>query len=283
MPHLITPLELAEDLRARRPVRLLDVRWRLDRPDGRPAYLEGHLPGAVYVDLDAELADLSDPAGGRHPLPSRAALEDAARRWGVNRGDAIVAYDDIGSMAAARAWWLLSRAGVDVRVLDGGLSAWIADGGALEAGDLTAERGDVELAEPVDGAIDIDAAAGWSRHGVLVDVRAPERYRGESEPLDPVAGHVPGAVNLPAGVQDDTGRFRSAEEIRSAFASVGALPGTEIAVYCGSGIAATRAALAGAVAGIDVDVFPGSWSQWSRTPGRDVATGPTPSGEVGPL
>ncbi|SIT87824.1 sulfurtransferase [Microbacterium sp. RU33B] len=283
MPHLISPQELAEDLRAHRPVRLLDVRWRLDQPEGRPAYLEGHLPGAVYVDLDGELADRADPAKGRHPLPSRAQLEEAARRWGVNTGDAVVAYDDLGSVAAARAWWLLSRAGVDVRVLDGGLRGWLAEGGAVETGDVRPDRGDVELSEPTDGVIDIDDAADWSRHGVLIDVRAPERYRGESEPLDPVAGHIPGAVNLPTSAQTEAGRFRSAEEIRAAFESVGAAPGADVAAYCGSGIAATHTALAGAIAGIDVAVFPGSWSQWSRTRGRDVATGPTPSREVSPL
>lgn len=283
MPHLISPHELADDLRARRPVRLLDVRWRLDQPEGRPAYLEGHLPGAVYVDLDGELADRADPDKGRHPLPSLEALQEAARRWGVNRGDAVVAYDDLGSVAAARAWWLLRRAGVEVRVLDGGLRGWISENLPLETGDVQPTRGDVVLGEPTDGVIEIDEAADWSRHGVLIDVRAPERYRGESEPLDPVAGHIPGAVNLPTGAQTDAGRFRSPDEIRAVFAGVGATPGTEVAAYCGSGIAATHTALAGALAGIDVAVFPGSWSQWSRTRGRSVATGATPSREVNPL
>lgn len=283
MPHLISPQELAEYLRALRPVCLLDVRWRLDQPEGRPAYLEGHLPGAVYVDLDGELADRADPGKGRHPLPSREQLEESARRWGVNRGDVVVAYDDLGSVAAARAWWLLSRAGVDVRVLDGGLRGWLAEGLPVEIGDVQTERGDVELSDPEGGVIDIDEATDWSRHGVLIDVRAPERYRGETEPLDPVAGHIPGAVNLPTGAQTEAGKFRSADEIRAVFASVGVTPGAEVAAYCGSGIAATHTALAGAVVGIDVAVFPGSWSQWSRTRGRHVATGATPSREVAPL
>ncbi|SDH01278.1 sulfurtransferase [Microbacterium pygmaeum] len=283
MALLITPAEIIGLLESGTAVRLLDVRWRLDRPEGRPEYLEGHLPGAVYVDLDHELARKGEPAEGRHPLPSRDDLQDAARRWGLNDGDIVIAYDDVQSVAAARAWWLLSRSGVaDVRVLDGGLRAWTAAGLPLETGDVQPRRGDVTLDEISDGVASIDDAETWSRGGVLLDVRAPERYKGDVEPLDPIAGHIPGAVNLPTVTHLDSGRFRDPAVIRASFAEAGATPGTPVAAYCGSGITAAHTAFAGALAGLDVSVFPGSWSQWSNTRGRLVATGSTPAGRVGP-
>jgi thiosulfate/3-mercaptopyruvate sulfurtransferase len=281
MSLLITPAELSALIASAEPPALLDVRWRLDRPEGRPEYLAGHLPGAVYVDLDRELSRRGEPAEGRHPLPSRADLENAARRWGVRAGGTVVVYDDVQSVAAARAWWLLTRSGVaDVRVLDGGLRAWIDAGLPLETGDVQPPRGDVALTE-LSGGITIEDAAAWPRSGVLLDVRAPERYRGHVEPLDPVAGHIPGAVNLPTTVHLESGRFRDPDALRAAFAEAGVTDETPAAAYCGSGITAAHTALAGALAGIDVEVYAGSWSQWSNTPGRLVATGPTPSDLVG--
>lgn len=277
MHPLITARELAALLDGGRTARLLDVRWRLDRPDGRPEYLEAHLPGAVYVDLDHELASHGRPEDGRHPLPTRDALESAARRWGLRAGDTVVAYDDAGGLAAARAWWLLSRAGVaDVRVLDGGLSAWTREGLPLEEGDVVPQPGDIVLHDATEGIADIDDAAAWPSRGVLLDVRAAERYRGEVEPLDPIAGHIPGAVNLPISTLLSDGLLRSSDELRAAFEAAGATQDTPVAAYCGSGITAAQAALAGVVAGIDVTVYPGSWSQWSNSPGRPVATGAEP-------
>lgn len=277
MHPLITARELAALLGGGRTVRLLDVRWRLDRPDGRPEYLEAHLPGAVYVDLDHELASHGRPEDGRHPLPTRDALESAARRWGLRAGDTVVAYDDAGGLAAARAWWLLSRAGVaDVRVLDGGLSAWTREGLPLEEGDVVPQPGDIVLHDATEGIADIDDAAAWPSRGVLLDVRAAERYRGQVEPLDPIAGHIPGAVNLPISTLLSDGLLRSSDELRAAFEAAGATQDTPVAAYCGSGITAAQAALAGVVAGIDVTVYPGSWSQWSNSPGRPVATGAEP-------
>ncbi|MEZ3158999.1 sulfurtransferase [Microbacterium sp. BWT-B31] len=278
---LISAQELADLLRRDPNVRVLDVRWRLDEPEGRPAYLDGHVPNAVYVDLEHELARRGDPGEGRHPLPTREQLEDAARRWGVNAGDQVVVYDDLQSIAAARAWWLLTRSSLPrVRVLDGGLRAWVAEGYALETGDVQPRRGTVALDEIDGGVAGIDDVEDWGWRGVLLDVRAPERYRGESEPIDPIAGHIPGARNLPTTVHVRAGRFREPDELRAVFASAGAADGVSVAAYCGSGIAATHTALAGALAGIEVAVYPGSWSQWSNTRGRLVAVGSTPSAEV---
>ena len=283
MALLISPSELTALRASRLPVRVLDVRWRLDRPEGRPEYLAGHLPGAVYVDLDRELARKGEPTEGRHPLPTRDALETAARRWGLNDGDIVIVYDDVQSVAAARAWWLLTRSGVaDVRVLDGGLRAWTDAGLLLETGDVLAARGTIVLRDLAHGIASIDDAAAWPRAGILLDVRAPERYRGLTEPLDPVAGHIPGAVNLPTVAHLHAGRFRDPDEIRASFAAAGVTEETPVAAYCGSGITAAHTALAGALAGIDVTVFPGSWSEWSHARGRLVATGPTPAGSVGP-
>lgn len=283
MALLISPADLSALLDEGAPVRLLDVRWRLDRPEGRPDYVAGHLPGAVYVDLERELSRRGEPEEGRHPLPKTADLQRAARRWGISRGDVVVVYDDIDSVAAARAWWLLTRSGVaDVRVLDGGLRAWTDAGHALETGDVLPAPGDIALDAIDGGTIDIEEAARWSSHGVLLDVRAAERYRGESEPMDPVAGHIPGAVNLPTTALIDRGRFAELARLRALFAAAGADGTVPVVASCGSGIAASHAVLAGELAGIEVTLFPGSWSAWSRTPGRLVATGPTPEGVVRP-
>ncbi|SFR92981.1 thiosulfate/3-mercaptopyruvate sulfurtransferase [Microbacterium sp. cf046] len=280
-----SPLISVDELRARLEagdgIRLLDVRYRLEQNDGRPGHLAGHLPGAVYVDMDTELATLGDPSEGRHPVPSRAVLQDAARRWGLNIGDAVVVYDDYRSVSAARAWWLLTRSGVDdVRVLDGGLSAWAAAGLPLEEGHVVPARGSIELEELSGGVATIDDAGSWPARGVLLDVRASERYRGEAEPYDPIAGHIPGAVNLPAGAYLNGANFAESGAIRAALAGAGVTDDSPVAAYCGSGLTAAHLALAGAVAGVDIAVFPGSWSQWCNTPGRPVATGPTPSGDI---
>jgi len=231
--------------------------------------------------MDTELATHGDPSQGRHPIPPREVLQDAARRWGLSRGDAVVVYDDYRSVSAARAWWLLTHSGVDdVRVLDGGLSAWTAAGLPLEAGQVVPARGSIELEEVSGGIATIDDAESWPARGVLLDVRAPERYRGETEPYDPIAGHIPGAVNLPADAVLNGDAFASPDAVRAAFEAVGVTDGTPVAASCGSGLTAAHTALAGASAGIDVAVYPGSWSQWSNTPGRPVATGPEPRGGV---
>src|SRR6478736_5489313 len=220
--QLITPAEL-DDLLRSTAVRVLDVRERLDHPDGSAEHLEGHVPGAVYVDMETELSQHGRPDEGRHPLPPREALQAAARRWGIDDGDTVVVYDDDRALGASRAWWLLTRSGIaDVRLLDGGLGAWTAAGLPLESGPVTPEPGAVSLAPIAEPVLSIDEAAALAASGVLIDVRAAERYRGEVEPIDPIAGHIPGAVNLPTGAYMEGERFRDAATLRALFATVGA-------------------------------------------------------------
>lgn len=272
---LISAGELMRRLDAgERPV-ILDVRWRLDQPDGRAAYLAGHLPGAVYVSLDDELSDHSVTGRGRHPLPSGPALQRAARRWGVTANSPVVVYDDWNRAGSARARWVLTAAGLpDVRILDGGLSAWAAAGGTVDTGAVTPVEGDVVLSHPdlytgARATLTAEQIAAGAT-GPLIDARPPERFSGAVEPIDPVAGHIPGAVNLPSGsVLDDAGRFRPAPEIGALVAAGDGLLG----VYCGSGVTAAVVIAALETAGIDAALFPGSWSQWSSDPLSPVERG----------
>lgn len=272
---LITPDELESLLATRVPLRILDVRWSLAQPDGRADYRSEHIPGAVYVDLETQLTDPERPVSdGRHPLPSTEQLQEAMRSLGVRDGDTVVVYDAWNNMGSSRAWWLLARAGLSsVRVLDGGIDAWRDAGFTTESGDVAVSRGDVSLTrENGRGTLDIDQAADLARRGGLVDVRAEERYRGETEPIDPRAGHIPGAVNVPATQYLSDGRFASPERIKQAFKEAGVDTRAEVGAYCGSGITAAQAALALHEAGIDAAIYPGSWSQWSRHPERPVET-----------
>ncbi|MDQ1661127.1 MAG: thiosulfate/3-mercaptopyruvate sulfurtransferase [Blastococcus sp.] len=254
---------------------LLDVRWALGDPHGREHYLEGHLPGAVFVDLETELADPPSAAAGRHPMPSLQRLQSVARRWGIRDGDRVVAYDASGGQAAARAWWLLRWGGLSgVRLLDGGLAAWRRAGGAVETGDVVPEPGNVVLAGDAMPVLSIDEAAALPATGLLLDARAGERYRGEVEPVDPRAGHVPGAISAPTAANLTLdGSFRPPSELRERFAGLGVEPGRPVGVYCGSGVTAAHEVAALAVAGIDAALWPGSWSQWSNDPFRPVALG----------
>lgn len=277
---LITADELAEQLASGAPPVILDVRWRLDRPDGRPAYLEGHIPGAVYVDLERELARSGRPEEGRHPLPPVARLQAAARSWGIGQGDEVVVYDDLQNLSSSRAWWLLRHAGIaEVRLLDGSLQAWVASGRALESGTVQPKAGNVTLSYGHLPTIDIDGAAAFPGHGTLLDARAGERYRGEIEPVDPRAGHIPGAVSAPTAENvDDEGRFLPPEGLRQRFRGLGISAGGQVAVYCGSGVTATHEIVALTLAGYRPALYPGSWSEWSNHPERPVATVEAPAG-----
>ena len=269
---LVTTHALAAALADDDPPVLLDVRWALGRTDGHEQYLAGHLPGAVFVDLDTELAAPPSPAAGRHPLPALADLEAAARRWGVRDGAAVVAYDATGGLAAARVWWLLRWAGLtSVRLLDGGLQAWTRAGLSLEAGEVLAEPGDAVLRAGALATLDADRAAVWP--GTLLDARAAERYAGLVEPVDPRAGHIPGAVSAPtADNLDADGAFLDDDALRARFGGIGVVG--PVAVYCGSGVTAAHEVAALAAVGIDAALYPGSWSQWSSDPSRPAATGP---------
>jgi thiosulfate/3-mercaptopyruvate sulfurtransferase len=273
---LVDVEELQALRRSSTPLRLLDVRWRLGGPSGHEQFLAGHIPGAIFVDLDRELAGEASPRAGRHPLPSVDRLQAAARRWGLRQGETVVAYDDGGSMSAARAWWLLRWGGVEsVFLLDGGLGAWLAAGGQLATGPGLAEPGDVELSPGHMPTVLIDAVAEVPKSGLLLDARAAERFRGEAEPVDPKAGHIPGAVSAPTTENLTVdGRFRPDRELEDRFSRLGAGGDVAIAVYCGSGVTAAHEIAALAVAGLQAALYPGSWSQWSNHEDRPVATGP---------
>jgi thiosulfate/3-mercaptopyruvate sulfurtransferase len=273
---------LASELADGTPPVLLDVRWRLGGPPGIDSYGAGHLPGAVFVDLDTDLAG-PPGAGGRHPLPAAAGFEAAMRRAGVRAGYPVVVYDDGDSTVAARAWWTLRYFGHDqVRVLDGGFRAWAAAGQpvttdepSVAAGDFTADPGNLP-------ALDAAGAAALARSGVLLDARAGERYRGETEPVDPVAGHIPGALSAPTiGNVGADGRFLPPAELRQRFAGLGVPvdpePGAPaVGAYCGSGVTAAHEVLALALAGVPAALYVGSWSGWTADPARPVAAGPDP-------
>ncbi|HTF47145.1 MAG TPA: rhodanese-like domain-containing protein [Pseudonocardia sp.] len=277
---LITADELRDQLQGDNPPTLLDVRWALGDPDGHRHYRDGHIPGAVYVDLDTELAAHGAPGAGRHPLPELADLQAAARRWGVRTGRPVVIYDNAGDTAAARAWWLLRWAGVpDVRLLDGALKAWLEQGFELATGEEQPPAGDVELRAGQLPVLTADRAAALAEDtgGVLLDARAGERYRGEVEPIDPRAGHIPGALSAPtADNLTADGTFRPTAELRDRFAQLNAAGSAEVGVYCGSGVTAAHEIAALAVAGIPAALYPGSWSAWSSDPDRPAATGAEP-------
>jgi thiosulfate/3-mercaptopyruvate sulfurtransferase len=274
-----SPLVSAQDLAQRLDqdpgtVTLLDVRWRLGGPAGRAEFVRGHIPGASYVDLETELAD---PPGkdGRHPLPDPARFERAMRRCGVREGRGVVVYDAVSGTSAARCWWLLRYHGhADVRVLDGGLDAWVAAGGRLDRDETPVEPGDFAARPGGMPVLDAAEAARVARPGRLVDVRTPERYRGEAEPVDPVAGHVPGAVNVPtAHTLDDSGSLLARSRLRAVYDAVGVDDRGEVGVYCGSGVTAAHGVLALEVLGISAALYPPSWSGWITDPTRPVACG----------
>lgn len=278
MSALLSATDLVSSIESGAEPLILDVRWRLDKPDGVLDYEAGHIPGAIYVDLDTELAEHGAPSEGRHPAPSVKRFTEFLRRVGVTRQRAIVVYDDWQNFGAARAWWLLRKAGIDnVSVLDGGLAAWKSVGGPLQTGTTTPARSDISIDVTSLDGISMDEAASWPERGVLLDARAAARYQGDEEPLDPKAGHIPGALNLPGvSLLTADGTFAAPNDLRAAFTSTGVEDGTPTAVYCGSGVTASQVALAAHEVGLDIDVFVGSWSAWSNSESRPVATGAAP-------
>lgn len=275
MSPLISAAELLADLASDAPPLVLDVRWSLGATDPRGDHERAHIPGAIYVDLETELSGPGTPQDGRHPLPDPDTFAAAATRWGVGPETAVVVYDDSGGLSAARLWWLLRWIGHPaVRVLDGGLAAWRAAGGAIETGpDTDVVPASTPLparpgAMPTVSAEDIVAG----RVPVLLDARAEERYRGEVEPIDPVAGHIPGARSVPtAGNLRDDGTFRDPAELRARFTEAGVEPGEPVAAYCGSGVTAAHELLALEVAGLGTGaLYAPSWSGWIADPDHPV-------------
>jgi thiosulfate/3-mercaptopyruvate sulfurtransferase len=301
---LISPAQLAGALASDEPPVIIDIRWRLGGPPGLQSYRAGHVPGAVYVDLDAHLAGPPGD-GGRHPLPDVTHFEAAMRAAGVRAGRDVVVCDEADSTTAARAWWMLRYYGHhQARVLDGGFRAWAAAGLPVSTGDTCttdaapAEPGDFTAQPGWMPVLDAASAATLARSGILLDARAPARYRGQTEPVDRVAGHIPGALSAPTAenVAAD-GRFRPVADLRARFADLGidgaanpgaANPGSanhcppepggaqQVGVYCGSGVTAAHELLALTLAGIPAALYVGSWSDWITDPNRPVATGPQP-------
>jgi thiosulfate/3-mercaptopyruvate sulfurtransferase len=254
------------------------VRWRLDQPDGRATYLQGHIPGAVYASLEDDLSDHAVTGRGRHPLPSGRSVEASARRWGIRAGVPTVVYDDWNRAGSARAWWVLTAAGLtDVRILDGGLAAWRSAGGSLATGPVTPSPGNAAV--PHDdlyaGALPtLTAEQTLAADLTLLDARAPERFRGDVEPVDRVAGHIPGAKNLPSGkALADDGTFVSSAELNQLLTGHGIARDGRLGAYCGSGVTAAITLAALATLGHQAALFPGSWSEWSSDPSRAVARG----------
>jgi len=289
MPHthyttLISAANLAERFAAAPgSVVVFDCRFDLAAPEaGEAAYAAGHVPGAHYLHLDRDLSGTKTGKNGRHPLPERAALVAKLADFGVNEGQQVVAYDAQGGMYAARLWWLLRWLGHDsVALLDGGLQAWEAAGNPLDTAVPPKTRGGFKAGAPLQVTIDaqaIERSIGTRDH-VLIDARAADRYRGENETLDPVGGHIPGALNhFFKNNLTPEGRFKTAHELREAFGSlIGAMPTDRVVLQCGSGVTACHNALAMEIAGLHgAALYPGSWSEWSADPGRPVATGANP-------
>jgi thiosulfate/3-mercaptopyruvate sulfurtransferase len=281
---LLDVAELAGLLAAPDPPTLIDVRWRLGGPPGRSDHLAGHIPGAAFVDLDAQLCGPPGRAG-RHPLPDPAELQAVLRRAGVRTGHPVIVYDGGESQAAARAWWTLRWVGHDdVRVLDGGFAAWVAAGQPTESGEVTPAAGDIVVRPGQLPVLDADGAAEMARTGSLLDARVGPRFRGEMEPVDPVAGHIPGAVNLPAAdLLGDDGRLRPPHELRKIFEEAGVRG--PVGAYCGSGVTAANTVLALHRAGFtEAALYVGSWSNWvalNREVRASIAGAPAPRSGAG--
>jgi thiosulfate/3-mercaptopyruvate sulfurtransferase len=270
---LIDAVDLADRLAGPSAPIVLDVRWRLGGPPGRENYLIGHIPGAVFLDLDTPLTG-PPGAGGRHPLPDPARLQEELRAAGVRDGYPVVVYDHGDGLPAARLWWTLRWAGLpDVRVLDGGFAGWAGAGKPVEPGEVTPAPGDVTVRPGGLPVLDAAGAAATAERGALLDARTGPRFRGESEPVDPVAGHIPGARNVPAAdLVGADGRLLPAAALRERFTAAGVPDAGPVGAYCGSGVTAAQTVLALTVAGYpDPALYVGSWSEWITDPDRPVA------------
>jgi thiosulfate/3-mercaptopyruvate sulfurtransferase len=281
----ISPLITAEELDARlseASLRIFDCRFSLREPElGRQRYREGHIPGAFYAHLDQDLSRLDRPHAGRHPLPEAREFRDWLAARGVGADTTVVCYDDVGGGIAARFWWMARWLGItDNRMLDGGLDAWVGAGHALDTGEPDAEPCELDMKsedEAICGIKEVESFARGETNLILLDARDERRFSGQTEPLDPVAGHIPGARNAPfSGNLGADKRFLEPRLLRDRFIAllgVDAQPDT-VVHSCGSGVTACHNLLAMEIAGLSGSrLFPGSWSQWVDDPARPVATG----------
>ena len=278
LPGPVVSVEWLQDHLADPDLRVADVRWSLTGPPGRELYDAGHLPGAAFLDADRELSSPGE-GPGRHPVPSAAKLSAVLGERGIGDEHVVVAYDDAGGSIAARLWWLYRHFGHDGRcaVLDGGVRAWTDAGLPLTAETTSHLPETWTPGARRDDLIATDAVEAAPAEELLIDARAAERYRGETEPIDPRPGHIPGAVSVPWSTNlDEHGRFLPPDRLRARYADLGALERPVIA-YCGSSLSATHDLLAMELAGIHGGrLYEGSWSHWSSDPERPAATGPRP-------
>jgi thiosulfate/3-mercaptopyruvate sulfurtransferase len=275
---LVSAPELLEALTRRTDLVVLDASFDLaDTAAGERSHEQAHIPGARYVHLDRDLSGAKTGHNGRHPLPDREAFAATVGRLGIGPGTQVVVYDGQGGIYAARAWWMLRWLGHEaVAVLDGGLAAWRESGGAIESGRTeVAPRPPSPLRPPLAAVVEVQALARRLGNVVLLDARASERFRGEVEPIDAQAGHIPGAINRPLKDNlDPAGRFKPPAELRAAFVALGGLDAPRVVHQCGSGVTACHNLLAMEVAGLHGSaLYPGSWSEWSADPARPIARG----------
>lgn len=279
LPRMQGPLMSTADLHAAlgSDITVVDCRWYLGEPDaGVAAYAAAHIPGAIYCSLEADLAGHAGP--GRHPLPSPHAFSKTMECFGVSQGRTVVLYDDRGGAVASRLWWMLTDQGHDrTHLLDGGLQAWIEAGYALTAETPIAPEAGRFHARPWSGVIDREGVAGRMPRTAVIDARSEERYVGDEEPVDPIAGHIPGALSMPlTGNLDDSLQFLPAEALAARFAEAGLSNSTTVISQCGSGVTACHNILAMEIAGLGRPLlYVGSWSDWS-TSDLPVATGSAP-------
>ncbi|HSJ72502.1 MAG TPA: sulfurtransferase [Acidimicrobiia bacterium] len=273
--HLISPEDLARIIDDRA-LRLVDCRWYIADPDeGAAAYRRAHLPGAVHASLDDHLSGTTGP--GRHPLPSPDEFAETLSSFGISPESTVVVYDDRGGAIASRLWWMLTAQGhAAVAVLDGGIQAWTMEGRPLTTDVPALERTQYEVVQWT-GIVTLEEVAEREPGTTVIDAREPERYRGDIEPIDSKAGHIPGAVSLPVAANlDENSRFRPSSDLAWRFSSIGVAGDTRVIAHCGSGVTACHTILAAEIAGLGrPDLYVGSWSEWSGTD-RPVATGEAP-------
>jgi thiosulfate/3-mercaptopyruvate sulfurtransferase len=265
-------------------LRIVDVRWYLFEQDktGHQEYLRGHIPGAVFLDLDKDLSAPPGEGPGRHPLPRAEEFAQVASRSGIGPETHVIAYDDAGGATAARLWWLIRYFGhANVSLLDGGIAQWKAEGRSLET-EVPQVPAATFVPHPNPALVVDQATVDAMRNdpkALVLDVRVPERYQGKVEPIDPRAGHIPGARNVPLATNlrsaGDT-RFRERSELKREYESMGADRAEKIVCYCGSGVNACQTVFALNVAGFTALLYEGSWSDWSSNPERPAGTGPNP-------